>query len=57
MPKFSYLVKLASGQDTVVVAPNAADAERKAIRWFLDNGTDPDYLLSLSDDDVSVTRI
>lgn len=54
---FSYKVKLAGGQDTIVAANNSTDAERKGIRWFLDNGTDPDYLLSLSDDDVTVTRI
>jgi hypothetical protein len=57
MARNQYVVKLGSGQDTVVVAPNKSEAERRAIRYFLDNGTDPDYLLSLTDSDVKVTRL
>ena len=44
------------GQKITVDAKNKLDAERKAVRVALDNGTDRDDLLALSDDDVKVTR-
>ena len=42
--------------EIIVVATSKLDAERKAIRVALDSGVDRDALLSLTDDDVKVTR-
>lgn len=52
--KKSYKVQ-AGHRDTVVVATNAREAERTAIRWFVTHGVSRDELLALTDDDVIVT--
>lgn len=44
------------GRHIGVSATSKLDAERKAIRAALNDGADPDYLLSLTDDQVVITR-